>query len=68
MPPNGYTTVTIPEEPAERLTQLMIQQDLETMSKAVEFAVNSTLANDQLSNAELAELLHYRLHPSENHS
>jgi len=31
------------------------------MSKAVKFAVYSTLAHDQVSAAELAELLHYRL-------
>ena len=61
MPPNGYTTITIPEETSERLTQLMIQHKLEAMLKTVECAVNSTLTNDSLSDAELAQLLYQRL-------
>jgi len=68
MPPNGYTTVTISDETAEKLAQLMIQHELETMSKAVEFAVKNTLADDRLSDAELAELLYHRLRSSENSS
>lgn len=50
MPPNGYTTVTIPEGTAEKLAQ----HELETMSKTIEFAVDSTLGEEQLSKAELA--------------
>jgi hypothetical protein len=38
MPPDGYTTITIPEETAEKLAQLMVEHELETMSKAVKFA------------------------------
>jgi hypothetical protein len=67
MPPNGYTTITIPEETSERLTQLMIQHELETMSEAVEYAVDSTLTNDSLSDAELAQLLYQRLRSSDTH-
>ena len=68
MPPNGYTTITIPEETSERLTQLMIQHELETMSEAVEYAVDSTLTNDSLSDAELAQLLYQRLRSSDVHA
>jgi hypothetical protein len=68
MPPNGYTTITIPEETSERLTQLMIQHELETMSEAVEYAVDSTLTNDSLSDAELAQLLYQRLRSSGTHT
>jgi hypothetical protein len=68
MPPNGYTTITIPEETSERLTQLMIQHELETMSEAVEYAVDSTLTNDSLSDAELAQLLYQRLRSSDTHT
>ncbi len=68
MPPDGYTTITIPEETSEKLTQLMIQHELETLSEAVEYAVNSTLTNDGLSDAELAQLLYQRLRSSETRS
>lgn len=67
MPPDGYKTITIPEGTAEKLTQLMIQRELETMSEAVEHAVDSTLRNDDLSDAELAQLLYQRLRWSETH-
>ena len=68
MPPDGYTTIMIPEETSERLTQLMIQHELETMSEAVEYAVDSTLTNDRLSDVELAQLLYQRLRSSDTHA
>jgi len=68
VPPDGYTTITIPEETAEKLAQLMIQHDLETMSEAVESAVDTARLNDDLSDAELAHLLYQRLHSAETHS
>lgn len=68
MPPNGYTTITIPEETAEKLTQLMIQYELATMSEAVKYAVDSTLTNDSLSDAELAQLLYQRVRSPDTHS
>ena len=64
MPPNGYTTITISEETAEKLAQLMVQQELETMSKAVTYAVDSARPTDNLSDAELAHLLYQRLQSS----
>jgi hypothetical protein len=68
VPPDGYTTITIPEETAEKLAQLMVERELETMSKAVTFAVESTRPNDDRSDAELANLLYQRLRSSETHS
>jgi hypothetical protein len=65
MPPDGYMTITIPEETTERLTQLMIQHELETMPEAVKYAVESTLTNDSLSDVELAHLLSQRLRSSD---
>jgi hypothetical protein len=65
MPPDGYTTITIPEETAEKLAQLMVQHELDAMSNAVEFAVDSTLPTDDLSDTELAHLLYQRLCSSE---
>jgi len=50
------------------VAQLMVQHELETMSKAVEFAVDSTRPNDDLSDAELAHLLYQRLRWSKTHS
>ena len=68
VPPDGYTTITIPEETAEKLAQLMVHHELETMSNAVKFAVDSTHPSDDLSDTELAHLLYQRLHSSEAHS
>jgi len=68
MPPNGYTTITIPEETRGRLTQVMVQHDLETMSEAAKYAVDSTVTNDSLSDAELAQLLYQRLRSSDTHT
>lgn len=68
MPPSGYTTITISEETTEKLTQVMIQHELETMSEAVKYAVDSTLTNDSLSDAELAQLLYQRLRSADTHS
>ena len=58
----------IPEETAETLSQPMVQQELETMSKAVTYAVESAHPTDDLSDAELAHLLHQRLRSPESHS
>lgn len=49
MPPDGYTTITILEETAEKSAQLMIEHELETMSRAVAFPVDSSRSNDDLS-------------------
>ena len=65
MPPDGYTMATIPEETAEKLTQLMVEHELETMSKAVGFAVEGSRPNEDLSETELAHLLYQRLHSYE---
>jgi hypothetical protein len=51
MPPDGSTTIIIPEETTEKLTQFMIQHERETMSEAVSYAVDSTLTNNGLSDA-----------------
>lgn len=68
MPPDGYTTITISEEMADKLAQFIVEHELETMSKAVEFAVDSSRPNDDLSDTELAHLLYQRLRSSETHS
>lgn len=68
MPPDGYTTITIPEETAEKLAQLMVEHELETMSKTVQFAVDTARSTDDLSETEIAYLLYQRLQSSEKHS
>jgi len=68
VPPGGYTTITTCEKTAEKPAQLMVQHELETMSNAVECAVDSTRPTDELSDTELAHLLYQRLYSSEPHS
>jgi hypothetical protein len=68
VPPDGYTTITISKETAEKLAQLMIERELETLSKAVKFAVDSSRPNDDLSDTELVHPLYQQMRSSEMHS
>ena len=68
MPLERDTTIMITEETSERLAQLIIQHELEMTWEAVEYAVDSTLTNDSLSDAELAQLLYQRLRSSDTHT
>jgi hypothetical protein len=43
MPPDGYTTVTINEETVAKLSRVMASHDLESMSLAIEHAVQLAL-------------------------
>jgi hypothetical protein len=63
MPPEGYTTVTITEETAAKLAELIAHtDDLRSMGDAVEHAVDLALADQEtITNANLARLLHERL-------
>jgi len=46
----------------------MIQHELETLTEAVEYAVDSTRTNDSLSDTELAQLLYQRVRSSDTRS
>jgi hypothetical protein len=61
MPPNGYTTVTIPDETAGELGQLMVKHELESMASAIEYATTIALDEQPMSDVELARLLYHRL-------
>jgi len=58
MPPEGYTTVTISDELAEMLARIMISHDRSSYAEAIEYAVNTTLAQeDETTIRELIQLL-----------
>ena len=58
MPPEGYTTVTISDELAEKLTRIMAKHDRSSYAKAIEYAVDTTLVQgDEITIRELIQLL-----------
>jgi hypothetical protein len=61
MPPNGYTGVTISDEAAEKLVEVMVRHDLDSMAMAIEYAADAALDEEPLANVQLAQLLHHRL-------
>jgi len=46
MPPEGFTTVTINDEAAENLTQIMAEHGCQSYGEAIEHAVNMTLVQE----------------------
>lgn len=65
MPPDGYTTVTISDDVAVVLSQLMVRHELESMGSAIKYAVNIALDEEPMTNTELARLLVHRLETEE---
>lgn len=61
MPPDGYTTVTISDETAAKLAELVVTHDLGSVAEAVDFAADAAREPETLSEAELARLLHRKL-------
>ena len=61
MPPDGYTTVTISNKTASKLSQVMVRHELESMSMAIDYAAQFALGEDSMSNEDLARLLYHRL-------
>jgi predicted transcriptional regulator len=58
MPPEGYTTVTISDELAEKLTRIMERHDRSSYAAAIEYAVETTLVQeDEITIQELIQLL-----------
>ena len=58
MPPEGYTTVTISDELAEKLTRIMVNHDRSSYAEAIEYAVDTTLVQeDEVTIRELIQLL-----------
>ena len=66
MPPDGYTTVTISTETAAKLSMVMIEHEVDSMSLAIDYAADLAIGQEKLTNAELARLLHHRLDHQES--
>jgi hypothetical protein len=66
MPPNGYTTVTISNSLAERLTRVMALHDQSSYAEAIEYAVDTTLVHEgEITVPELIQMLSERVEESE---
>lgn len=58
MPPNSYTSITVPEEAFEQLTEIMIEYECESLTDAVAAASAISLERDETA---LTQLLVQRL-------
>jgi hypothetical protein len=66
MPPDGDTTVTISEETIAKLSRVMVRHEMESMSLAIDHAVQLALDEESITNTELARLLYHRLQTEED--
>lgn len=58
MPPEGFTTVTISDELAEKLAGIMVKHDRSSYAEAIEYAADTTLVQeDEITIQELIQLL-----------
>ncbi len=58
MPPDGYTTVTISDELAEKLTRIMGRHNRPSYAEAIKYAVDETpVHEDEITVTELVQLL-----------
>jgi len=56
MPPDGYTTVTISDTLATKLTRIMSNHDCSSYAEAIEYAVDTTLLQEEKITVQ--ELIH----------
>ncbi|GAB7011193.1 hypothetical protein JCM31271_31360 [Halorubrum trueperi] len=62
MPPDGYTTVTISDTLATKLTRIMSDHDCSSYAEAIEYAVDTTLIQEEeITVQELIHLLAERV-------
>ena len=61
MPLERYTIVTVLDKTATKLTNMVIDQDLESVAEAIDYAADVARDPESLSEAELAGLLHRKL-------
>jgi hypothetical protein len=62
MPPDGYTTVTISDSVATKLTQIMASHDRSSYAEAIEYAADTTLVQEgEITVQELIQVLAERL-------
>jgi hypothetical protein len=58
MPPEGYTTVTISDELATKLTRIMADYNCSSYAEAIEYAADTTLVQEgEITIQELIQLL-----------
>jgi hypothetical protein len=58
MPPDGYTTVTISDSLATKLTRIMVRHDRFSVAGAIRYAADTTLVQeDEITVLELIQLL-----------
>jgi len=62
MPPDGYTTVTISDDLATKLAQIMARHDRSSYAEAIMYAADTTLVReDEITVQELIQLLAERI-------
>ena len=61
MPPEGYTSITISDETTDKLTEIMVDQQLESLAEAIDYAADAARDPETLSKPELAHLLYQKL-------
>jgi metal-responsive CopG/Arc/MetJ family transcriptional regulator len=62
MPPEGYTTITISEDLADKLTRIMASHDCSSYPDAIQYAVDNTLTQeDDITIRELIQILAQRV-------
>ena len=54
MPPEGYTNVKIWDETAAKLAEIVVEQELESIAEAIDYAADAVRDPETLSEAELA--------------
>ena len=61
MPPEGYTSITISDETAAKLAEIVVEQDLDSIAEAIDYATDAAQDPETLSEVELARLFHRKL-------
>ena len=62
MPPDGYSTVTISDNLATKLTRIMTRHDRSSYAEAIKYAADTTLVQeDEITILELIQLLAERV-------
>jgi len=62
MPPDGYTTVTISDSLATKLTRIMARHDRSSYAEAIKYAADTTLVHEgEITVQELVQLLAERI-------
>lgn len=62
MPPEGYTTITVSDSLAAKLTRIMARHDCSSYAEAIKYAADTTLVQeDEITIRELVQLLAERV-------